>query len=149
MPPSGGFPLFQKDGRRFPMPPQDEFDMKIMRIPSIISLLFLIGAILYSPASAEMKKVDEAELARTNAPMSGSASIKNRNTDAKGNVIRVETEPAIIIADKGISPLSMSGQKAMEGGSLNLNISGQETWQFNFGGFNANYYGGITGVKTR
>ena len=148
MPPSGGFPLFRKKRPKTGKTQQKEPEMKNRFTLPIFSLVFLIGAVLVSPVSAELKKLDDAELARTNASVTGIA-VKDKIAGAKRGTVRPETEHAILSPDKGTTLLFTSGNKAMEGISLNLNISGQETWQFNFGSYNTNYYGGITGVRTR
>ena len=115
---------------------------------SIFCAALLVGAVFILPVSAEMKKIDEAELARTNASMTG-PSVKDRTFGANRGASRPATELTIVTSDKATSLSTLSGNKAMEGISINLNISGQETWQFNFGSYNTNYYGGITGVRTR
>lgn len=130
------------------MPQWKEYEMKKNYGLTIFCAALLSGAVFILPVSAEMKKIDEAELARTNASMTG-PSVKDRTFGAHRSANRPATELAIVTSDKATALSPISVNKAMEGVSINLNISGQETWQFNFGSYNSNYYGGITGVRTR
>jgi hypothetical protein len=148
MPPPGGFPISGKTADGFRMPRGKEYEMKKNCGLSIFCAALLSGALFIFPVSAEMKKIDEAELARTNASITGPA-VKDRTFSAHRGANRAGTEQAIVTSDKATSLSPLSANKAMEGVSLNLNISGQETWQFNFGSYNTNYYGGISGVRTR
>jgi hypothetical protein len=50
--------------------------MKGYVYPSILCAVFLFGAVFVSPAFAEMKKVDDAEMAKTKASVTG-ASVKD------------------------------------------------------------------------
>jgi hypothetical protein len=51
--------------------------MKGYNGPSILCAVLLFGAVIVSSAFAEMKQVDEAESARTNASVTG-MSVKDR-----------------------------------------------------------------------
>ena len=86
-----------------------------------------------------MKKVDEADLARTNASVTG-ASVQDWNAGA------VSDDGTF---DKTVRVFSPSDSKASEGFSLNLPSPGPETWMYNFGATNPNYIGSLTGVKSR
>ena len=117
--------------------------MKEHNGPSIICAVLLFGAVLVSPAFADMKKVDERELSRTNASVTG-ASVK----DQLAGVAKVEINPETLQVsetlnkDADFSPLV---SKTTE--SIGLNINGQPTFQFYYGG-SGSTTGSITSVKT-
>ena len=112
--------------------------------PSIICAVLLFGAVLVSPAFADMKKVDEAELAQANASVTG-ASIKEPVAGVDKNTVLQENDPRQKDTERVFSP---AVNKPMVATSLNLNISGQETFNFYFGGSNSTITGpGITPVK--
>jgi hypothetical protein len=113
--------------------------MKGYNGPSILCAILLFGAVLVFPAFADMEKVDEAELARTNSSVTG-ASDKDSNAGA------VSVGGTF---DKTVRVFSPSDSKASEGFSLNLPSPGPETWMYNFGATNPNYIGSLTGVKSR
>jgi hypothetical protein len=111
--------------------------MKRHNWPSILCAILLFGAVLVSPAFADMKKVDEAELARMNASLIG-ASNKDRSDGAL---------PADGTFDKTVWVVSPSDSKTSE----NFRLTGPdpEPWTYNYGAVNPNYFGSITGVKSR
>ena len=111
----------------------------------IISVIAVLCFVLLAPAFAGMKKVDEAELSRTNASVTG-ASIKDQIVGDEN--VRVETWQAIGTIDKGDAGFSLSLGKA-EGTSVDMNINGQKTFQFYMGPSTTNMTGGITSVKPR
>lgn len=112
--------------------------------PSIICAVLLFGAVLVSPAFADMKKVDETELARANASVTG-ASIKEPVAGVDKNTVLWDNDHLKNSAERVFSPVV---NKATEAINLNLNISGQETFNFYFGGSNSTVTGpGITSVK--
>ena len=113
--------------------------MKGYNGPSILCAIFLFGAILVSPAFAEMEKVDAADLSQINASVTG-ASDKDWNASAVS---------AGGTFDKTVRVFSPPDSKASEGFSLNLPSPGPETWTYNFGVTNPNYVGILTGVKSR
>jgi len=125
------------------MPQRKETEMKEHNGPSIICAVLLFGAVLVSPAFADMKKVDERELSRTNASVTG-ASVK----DQLAGVAKVEINPETLQVsetlnkDADFSPLV---SKTTE--SIGLNINGQPTFQFYYGG-SSSTTGSITSVKT-
>lgn len=110
-------------------------------LPVIAVLCFVLPA----PAFAEMKKVDEGELARTNASVTG-ASVQDRTVGVEKDVVRQETILANGPVDKGDSVIS--SVQVLEGIGLSLNIKGQETFKFQVGGIITNTTGGITSVKS-
>ena len=65
--------------------------MKGYNGPSIICAALLFGALLIAPAFAEVKKADEAELAKTNASMTG-ASVKDKTVGVEKDVRDQEKE---------------------------------------------------------
>ena len=112
--------------------------------PSIVCAVLLFGAVLVSPAFADMKKVDEAELARANASVTG-ASIKEPIASVDKNTVLWENDPRQYTTERVFSP---AVNKATEAINLNLNISGQETFNFYFEKGNSTITGpGITPVK--
>jgi hypothetical protein len=127
------------------MPQRKETEMKEHNGPSIICAVLLFGAVLVSTAFADMKKVDERELARANASVTG-ASVK----DPVVGVAKVEVNPpdSLQVSDTlnkdAVFP-TPSVSKTMD--SIGLNINGQPTFQFYYGG-SSSTTGGITSVKT-
>lgn len=119
--------------------------MKEHNGPLIICAVLLFGAILVSPAFADMKKVDESELARANASVTG-ASVK----DPVVGVAQVEVNPETLqvseILNKDAVFSTSSVSKTTD--SIGLNITGQPTFQFYYGG-SGSTTGSITSVKTR
>ena len=127
------------------MPQREETEMKEHNGPSIICAVLLFGAVLVSPAFAERQKVDESELARTNASVTG-APVKNQVDDVDKDAVRRETEQTVsTTVDKEAVVLSPAANKTMQG--LGLNINGQETSNVYFGGSNSNMTGGIISIK--
>lgn len=101
----------------------------------IIPVIAVVCFVLLAPAFADMKKVDEAELARTNASVTG-APVKDWNASA------VSADGTF---DKTVLVSSPPNSK---GFSLNLPSLGPETWTYNFGAYDPNYVGILTGVKS-
>ena len=118
---------------------QKEAEMKGYNGPSILCAIFLFGAILVSPAFAEMEKVDAADLSQINASVTG-ASDKDSNA---GSVSAFGT------FDNTVRIFYPWDSKASEGFSLNVPSVGPETWTYNFGANNPNYFGSLSGVKSR
>ena len=118
--------------------------MKEHNGPSIICAVLLFGAVLVSPAFADMKKVDEGELARANASVTG-ASVK----DQVAAVAKVEVNPETLQVSETLNKDAVfptpSVSKTTD--SIGLNINGQPTFQFYYGG-SSSTTGGITSVKT-
>jgi len=112
-------------------------------IPAVMILLFIFPL----PVLAQMKKVDDAELARTNASVTGN-SVKDQATGVEKSLVRTETEQTPGILDKGgaVSSLSLSKSNVMESIGLNLNINGQETFKFYYGGSTSTVTGGVKAV---
>ena len=112
--------------------------------PSVICAVLLFGAVLVSPALADMKKVDETELAKANASVTG-VSIKEAIASVDKNTVLWENDPRQNTTERVFSP---AVNKAPEAINLNLNISGQETFNFYFERGNSPITGpGITSAK--
>jgi hypothetical protein len=126
------------------MSQREETEMKGHYDPSIICAVLLFGTVLVSPAFADMKKVDETELAQANASVTG-ASIQEPVASVDKNTVLQENDPR----QNGTEHISSPAvNKPMVGTGLNLNISGQETFNFYFGGSNSTVTGpGVTPVK--
>jgi hypothetical protein len=115
-------------------------DFLICFLPVIAALCF----VLLSPAFADMKMVDDAELARTNASVTGASPNKQVAVAEKG-VANPETWQASETLNKGDLGLSPNNRESI---ILDLNIKGNKTFQFYFGGSTSNMTGGITSVKS-
>jgi len=59
--------------------------------PSILCAALLFGALLIAPAFAEVKKADDAEMAKTNASVTG-ASVKDKTVGVEKDVRDQEKE---------------------------------------------------------
>jgi hypothetical protein len=126
------------------MPQREEAEMKEHYEPSIICAVLLLGAVLVSPAFADMKKVDETELARANASVTG-ASIKEPIASVDKNAVLWDNDHLKNSTERVFSP---AVNKATEAINLNLNIGGQETFNFYFERGNSTITGpGITSAK--
>jgi hypothetical protein len=122
--------------------------MKGYNGPSILCAIFLFGAILVSPAFAEMEKVNEAELAQTNASVTG-ASVKKQINCVEKDGTCLETKQNSVTSNNVAAASPTVRGITTEAIDLNLNISGQTTFQFYFGGSTSNATGSITSVKSR
>ena len=80
-----------------------------------------------------------AELAQANVSVTG-ASDKNSNAGAVS---------AFGTFDNTVRIFYPWDSKASEGFSLNVPSLGPDTWTYNFGANNPNYFGSLTGVKSR
>jgi hypothetical protein len=118
---------------------QKEAEMKGYNDPSILCAILLFGAVLVSPAFAEMEKVDDTDLSQINASVTG-ASDKDSNAGAVS---------AFGTFDNTVRIFYPWDSKASEGFSLNVPSLGPETWMYNFGANNPNYFGSLAGVKSR
>jgi hypothetical protein len=124
------------------MPQREETEMKGHYEPSIICAVLLFGAVLVSPAFADMKKVDEAELARANASVTG--AIKEPVASVDKNTVLQESDPRQNGTERVFSPAVNKAEVL----SVDLNIGGQTTFQFYRGPTNSTITGpGITPAK--
>ena len=114
-------------------------------LPCFLPAIAVMCFVLLSPAFADMEKVDEAELARANASVTG-ASVNDQIVSVEKNVVSQETCQTCG-TDTGGAVFSPSVSK--ETNVVSLNIKGQGTFNFIFGGWNSNMTGGVTSVKTR
>jgi hypothetical protein len=96
-----------------------------------------------------MEKVDEAELARTNASVIG-ASVKDRINCVEKDGICSETKQDSVTSDKRDAVSFPVVGNTTESFSFSLNVDGKETFQFGMSGINSNRVGGtITSVQSR
>lgn len=102
--------------------------------------------VFLAPAFAELEKVEEDELARTNASVYGTPV----STAVTPDEAKILENPEILSSTNSATNtelvLSPPINKAVEGIGLNLNIKGQETFMFHFGGSTTTLTGGITTV---
>ena len=100
----------------------------------ILCTVLSFSLIFVSTVFAEMKKIDDKELASTNAPVTKGANQKSI--------------PFKISFDNTSMTSFHQAIMAGDGFSLNLTVS-PETWTYNLSTFNPNYWGGnVTGVRT-
>jgi len=117
-------------------------------MPFFSLVIAVLCFVFVSTAFADMKKVDETELAQANASVTGTP-IKNLNCVEKDGTCS-ETKQNLVTSDK-VADASSPAVKNITTGviDLNQNINGQTTFQFHFGGATANTTGGITSVTPR
>lgn len=115
--------------------------------PSVICAVLLFGAVLVSPAFADMKKVDEKELSRTNASVTG-ASVKDQIVDVEKYVLDQEKErlqdSETFNKDANAPPSVSKGSN-----SVDTYVSGHTASNVGFAGLNMITTGGITAAKPR
>ena len=99
-------------------------------------------------AAARSEKVEEDELARTNASVTG-ASVKKQINCVEKDGTCLETKPDRVTSNNVVAASPTVRVSATEASDLNLNINGQTTFQFYFGGATSIVTGGITPVKSR
>ena len=121
--------------------------MKGYNGPLILCAALLFGAILVSPAFADMKKVDETDLSQIKASVTG-ASVKNRTADLDKDVRDQESllasERENFNKDAQVSPSVSNESKTVD-----QHISDRTTSNFGFTGMNMITTGGITAAKPR
>jgi hypothetical protein len=106
----------------------------------------LYGALFFSTSLPDLPKVDDDELARANASVTGAAH-RNRKD---------HLEKEAVLSDKSLnSTLQEQNQVAMppilrtEWSGLDLRIDNHTTWTYDFNTLNPNYVGSSRGVTTR
>ena len=99
-------------------------------LPCFLPVIAVPCFFLLAPAFADMKKVDEAELARTNASVTGD-SVKDQIVVIENGVVNPQRLPDSESFNTNASP-SMSSSSAPT--FLDMNINGQTTFTFGFGG---------------
>ena len=110
---------------------------------SIFCVALLLCAVLVSPSFGQMMKVDEEELARANASVTG-ASVKNQGVAAeKGATVQDSVTTGNLA--KGESVL-VPYDNSLESVGISLNIKGQETFTFRVDRIHSETIGGVTGV---
>ncbi len=102
---------------------------------SILCTAILFGSILVSTAVAEMNRVDDKELARTNAPVTRAAIPITAAFNKTGD------NPAMLSSQ----PMSNTAE------NFGLNLpANSETWTYNISNINPSIWGGsVTGVRSR
>ncbi|MHB8137442.1 MAG: hypothetical protein ACYDGO_03530 [Smithellaceae bacterium] len=120
--------------------------MKGHAATSIFFAALLFGAVLVSPAFAQMKKVDDAELARTNASVTG-ASVTDGTAGAEKGAVRQDVSLTAGTATRGDAGFSQSNN-VLESVGISLHITGQETFKFRVDGIHSETMGGVTGVSS-
>jgi|GEM_PF-1427398 len=129
--------------------------MKMMKIrikkyflPCFLPVIAVLCFVLVAPVFADMAKVDEEELARTKASVTGTP-IKNLNCVEKDGTCS-ETKQDLVTSDK-VADVSSPALKGITSGVIDLNqhINDQTTFQFHFGGASTITTGGITSVAPR
>lgn len=123
--------------------------MKRYNGPSILCAVLMFGAVLVSPAFADMNKADEAEMAQIKASVTGAPIKKDLNCVEKDGICQ-EMNQDSITSNKGVAVSSPAVNKttATEPISVDQNIGGQTTGQFYLGVSNSTMTGGITSVKS-
>jgi len=109
-------------------------------LPCFLPVIAVLSFVLIAPAFAEMKKVDEAELARANASVTG-ASVPEQIIGVEKDVVSPETWKASGTNNTGDAVLSPP--VSTESAFMSLNINGQETFKFGISGMNSNVTGGV------
>lgn len=122
---------------------------------SIFCAALLFGAVLVSPSFGQMQKVDEEELARANASVSGTP-VKERRAGIVKDTVRQDMTQASTtfavqeIATVGIEDILYSPSEIFLNriSGLRLNIKGQEIFMFYHSEAIVTTTGGITSVTT-
>ena len=107
--------------------------MKGYNGPLILCAVLLFGAVLVFPAFADMKEVEDAELARTNASVTGTPT-KNLNCVEKNGICQDINQD---YATPFSSPLE---SKVSDDFSLFPSL-GPEKWTYNYGAIDPSHFG--------
>ena len=129
------------------MPQRKEAEMKGYNGPSILCAALLFGALLIAPAFAEMKKANEAEMAKANASVTG-ASVKDQIVDAEKDVLNQEKE-ALQASETFNKDAKVPPSVSKESNSVDTYVSGHTASNVDFTGLNMITTGGITAAKPR
>jgi hypothetical protein len=115
-----------------------------------LSVITVLCFVFRVPAFAGMERVDEAELARTNASVTG-ASIKDRNHCVEKDGICSETKQDSINSYKETGVSFPAESNTTEFIGLSLSIGGKEAFEFGMsgGGYSNRMGGTITSVQSR
>ena len=112
---------------------------------SIFCVALLFGAVLVSPSFGQMQKVDEEELARANASVTGE-SVKDQGVAAeKGATVQDTVTTGNLATGNSIL---VPNDNAYESIGISLNIKGQETFTFRADNYRSQTVGGVTGITT-
>jgi hypothetical protein len=107
-------------------------------LPCFLPVIAVLCFFLLAPAFADMKKVDEAYLAKANASVTGDSD-KDQIVVIENGVVNPQRLPDSESFNKNASP-SMSSSSAPT--FLDMNINGQTTFTFGFGGSTSNVTAG-------
>jgi len=127
------------------MPQQEATGMKKYVSRYLFCVMLLFAFILVSSAFAELKKVEEGELARANASITG-APIPDQSVDVGKDAALPETIKTFDKAEPVVAP---AASNITDSTSVMLNITGQETFRFILNGNHSITTGGITSVQSR
>ena len=118
-----------------------EMKMRIKKyfLPCFLPIIAVLSFVLIAPAFAEMKKVDEAELARANASVTGEA-VPDQIIGVEKGAGSPETWKA---SGTNTGDAVLSPPVSTESAFMSLNINGQETFKFGISGMNSNVTGGV------
>ena len=111
---------------------------------SIFCSALLFGAVLVSPAFAQMQKVDEEELARANASVTGESVKSQGGAAEKGAAVQDTVTTGNLARESVLVP----SNNALESVGISLNIKGQETFTFRVDRIHSETTGGVTGVSS-
>jgi hypothetical protein len=113
-------------------------------LPFFLPFIAVLCFVFLSPAFAGMKKVDEAELSRTNASVTG-ASVKDQSVGVEKGMVIPEKCQACENSDKNGAVFSPSVGKN-DSAVVDMNVNGQ--FRFYRGDTNAIMTGHITTLTT-
>jgi hypothetical protein len=121
--------------------------MKKNILQYLLCIMMMFALILVSAAFAELKKVDERELALTNASVTG-AAVQVQTPKIEKGMILPETDQTDPTFGKGATAFAPAASNAKDGLGLNLNIKGEGTFKLEFGPYHTNTSGGIIRLET-
>jgi hypothetical protein len=113
-------------------------------LPCFLPVIAILCFVFLSNAFAAMEKVDEAVLAQTNASVTG-GPVNGQIAGAENGGVNPETWQASETLNRDAVIFPSFGKTDVT--SVDMNVNGQTTFQFYFGGSTSNVTGGITSVK--
>ena len=112
---------------------------------SILCAVLLFGAVLVSPAFAEMGTIDDAELSQINVSVTG-APVKKQIDCVEKNGSCLEANQDRVTSDQvSVGSSQAVRSTATYNNDVNMNINGQSTMMFHFSG-SSTATGGIISV---
>jgi hypothetical protein len=109
-------------------------------LPCFLPVITVLSFVLPAPAFADMKKVDEVELARANASVTGASVPADQIIGVEKGAVSPETWKA---SGTNTGDAVLSPPVSTESAFLSLNINGQETFKFGITGVNSTVTGGV------